>query len=121
MVDPCMNDAQRLKNREARQHLVVGKFYKFESPVESTGTPVNSGVWRCEVLQFSRGEYGGFDEDDEVHVFKGFPLDDIRSIPDQEDRECFFTVLFIGGALATEDEDQGKEQPPTPPRLRLLE
>ncbi|MDP2815440.1 MAG: hypothetical protein Q8O19_02040, partial [Rectinemataceae bacterium] len=114
---------QRLANAAACQHLVRGKYYRFDPPVKATAIPTG-GQNTCAVVEceFDRGWYIGFIDGN--HVFQGKPVNDQRVIPVpagyeeaadygmdvdeivEELRESYFHILFIGSCQAVLDADQ---------------
>jgi len=115
----AMTAVQVATNNVAQQHLVSGKYYRFDPPV--TGTAIPTGGPNTCVLEectFKRGWYIGFIGGN--HVFQGRPVNDQRVIPvpqGYEDapnldkileqlRDSYFHVLFIGGSVAVLDTDQ---------------
>ncbi len=116
-----LSPVQERINEQATAHLVRGKYYDFEPPVEATGVPTG-GPNTCpkseleKVLTFPRGWYIGYV--DKKHVFQGKPANDPRTIPvpagyghenmDEQEiaklveplRDCYFHVAFLGGSAA---------------------
>ena len=114
-----MTVEQAAANNAAQQHLVRGKYYRFEPPVTASAVPTG-GPNTCALEQctFERGWYIGLVDGN--HVFQGKPVNDQRVIPTPQGyedapnldqildqlRDSYFHVLFIGGSAAVLDADQ---------------
>ena len=111
-----MSEEEIARNASARQDLIRGRHYRFVPPVKATAIPTaGPGVCALAECEFARGWYIGFV--DGQHVFQGKPVNDSRAIsvpgaapdPDaleEQLRESYFHVLFIGGSQAILDPDQ---------------
>lgn len=73
-----------------------GKYYKFSAPQKAKGFPVN-GMKVCggRDLVFSGGVLLSEDPKKGLVFFRGIPDDDPRSIKNDNDRECFFTLTAM--------------------------
>ena len=114
-----MTTEQAVVNNTAQEHLVRGKYYRFEPPVTATAVPTG-GLNTCalEECTFERCWYIGFVEGN--HVFQGKPVNDQRVIPTPQGyedapnldevlerlRDSYFHVLFIGGNAVVLDANQ---------------
>lgn len=114
-----MTVEQIAANNEAQQHLVRGKYYRFEPPVTASAIPTGGpNTCALEECTFEHGWYIGLVDGN--HVFQGKPVNDQRVIPTPQGyedapnldeildqlRESYFHVLFIGGSQAVLDADQ---------------
>lgn len=111
----AMTLAQVAENIAAGQHLVRGRHYRFEPPVNATAIPTGGpNICALKKCTFERGWYIGLVDGN--HVFQGKPVNDRRMIlvPQgyqdvsnlEQLRESYFAVLFIGGSVAVLDADQ---------------
>lgn len=114
-----MTVEQAAANNAAQQHLVRGKYYRFEPPVTASAVPTGgSNTCALEECTFERGWYIGLVDGN--HIFQGKPVNDQRVIPTPQGyedapnldeildqlRKSYFHVLFIGGSQAVLDADQ---------------
>jgi len=115
----AMTPEQIVANCAVQQHLIRGKYYRFEPPVTATAVPVG-GPNTCALAEctFERGWYIGFVDGN--HVFQNKPVNDQREIPvphgyenapnldevRERLRESYFHVQFTGGSMTVLDENQ---------------
>jgi len=114
-----MTAEQVVANNAAQNHLIRGKYYRFDPPVTATAIPTGGpNTCALEECEFDRGWYIGLVDGN--HVFQGKPVNDQRTIPvprgyenmlDLDDlldrlRDSYFLAQFTGGSAAVLDADQ---------------